>query len=294
MDGKVFRVGVLAVCSLLAMGAAAWEYRFVPVEVTSASAEAGEASGQEARWYVLADDGLDNLRLPDVRTPVFDSRTLSERRQLGLPTQLPPIAEAHTDHVAYLTFDDGPDEKNTPVILDILKTYGVPATFYVTGKMAQKNPEVLRRIFAEHHAIGNHSYDHVYKNLYPNPQNFLAEMEKTDEIIYGILGVRPFILRAPGGSWGMFTPAYGPMLVENGYVEHDWNVSSQDAAGGKRSAAELVANVDAQTDRVKNAIILMHSTTGKDSTAAALPAIIELLVRKGFTFGVMSPATPHP
>ena len=290
MDRKSFRVGLLAVFCVLAVALAVWQYRFVPLSLPKEP----ETAGQEARWYVLADDGLDNLTIPDVRTPVFDSRTLAERRALGLPTQLPAIAEVHTDHVAYLTFDDGPDERNTPIILDILKTYGVPATFYVTGKMSEKHPEVLKRIFAEHHAIGNHSYDHVYKNLYPNPQDFLAEMEKTDEIIYGILGVRPFILRAPGGSWGMFTPEYGPLLVANGYVEHDWNVSSQDAAGGELTAAELVANVDAQTDRVKNAIILMHSTAGKDSTAAALPAIIELLVKKGFTFGVVTPMTPHP
>ena len=59
---------------------------------------------------------------------------------------------------------------------------------------------------------------------------FFREMAQTDEILYGILGVRPLILRAPGGRIGHFTAAYAPALKAHGYVEHDWNVSSADAA----------------------------------------------------------------
>ena len=59
-----------------------------------------------------------------------------------------------------LTFDDGPHPENTPRILDILKDKGVKATFFVIGKNAEKYPDLLRRIDAEGHIVGNHSYSH--------------------------------------------------------------------------------------------------------------------------------------
>ena len=147
-------------------------------------------------------------------------------------TALPDITPYRTGKTVYLTFDDGPDDKNTPAVLDVLREAGVKATFYVTGRQAEAHPDVLQRIYDEGHAIGNHSYDHRYEKLYPDVNGFLAEMERTDEIIYGILGVRPLILRAPGGRIGHFTAAYAPAIRANGYVEHDWNVSSADAAPG--------------------------------------------------------------
>ena len=139
---------------------------------------------------VFAADDLSNLApdAPDV--PVYDKHTLAERRAAGLPTALPDIAPYRTGKTVYLTFDDGPDGKNTPAVLDILKEAGVHATFYVTGKQSEAHPDVLQRIYDEGHAIGNHSYDHRYEKLYPDVNGFLAEMERTDEIIHSILGVR--------------------------------------------------------------------------------------------------------
>ncbi len=201
-----------------------------------------------------------------------------------------------TDRV-YLTFDDGPDDKNTPAILDILKENGVHATFYVTGQHAELHPDVLQRIYAEHHAIGNHSYDHDYKKLYTSPDAFLSEMERTDEIIHGILGVRPLILRAPGGVIGHFTKAYEPALKASGYVEHDWNVSSADAAPNHPVAQDFIDNIDGQTDQpvaAHAAIILMHCSEGHEETVKALPEIIRILKAKGYTFGVVTPMTPQP
>ena len=153
--------------------------------------------------HVLAADDFSNLApsMPDI--PVFDRYTLAERREKGLPTTLPDIVPYREGKVAYLTFDDGPDAQNTPAVLDILKEAGVHATFYVTGRQAEAHPEVLQRIYAEGHAIGNHSYDHRYEKLYPDVNGFLAEMEKTDAVIQGIIGVRPLILRAPGGDEGL-------------------------------------------------------------------------------------------
>ena len=76
---------------------------------------------------------------------------------------LPELAPYREGKVAYLTFDDGPDDKNTPAVLDVLKEAGVKATFYVTGVQAKAHPEVLRRIYDEGHAIGNQHWPAVVK-----------------------------------------------------------------------------------------------------------------------------------
>ncbi|WP_432646801.1 polysaccharide deacetylase family protein [Mitsuokella sp.] len=266
-------------------------------EQAASSSSSAESEKAEQPSYVLAADDFSNLQLTDPTLPVYDKYTLSDRRAKNLTTALPNITPYKEGKVVYLTFDDGPDDKNTPAILDILKENGVKATFYVTGAHAELHPDILQRIFDEGNAIGNHSYDHDYKKLYVSPQTFLAEMERTDEIIHGIIGVRPLILRAPGGVIGHFTDAYAPALKASGYVEHDWNVSSADAAPNHPVAQDFIDNIDSQTDQpvaAHSAIILMHCSEGHEETVKALPKIIEILKAKGYTFGVVTPMTPQP
>ena len=264
---------------------------------SSSSAGTTEAPAEAESDCVFVNDDFSNLQLTDPKVPVYDKYTISERRAKGLTTVMPDLAPYKEGKVVYLTFDDGPDDKNTPAILDILKENGVQATFYVTGQHAELHPDVLQRIYAEHHAIGNHSYDHDYKKLYVSPDAFLSEMERTGEIIHGIIGVRPLILRAPGGVIGHFTKAYDPALKASGYVEHDWNVSSADAAPNHPVAQDFIDNIDSQTDKpvaAHAAIILMHCSEGHEETVKALPEIIRILKAKGYTFGVITPMTPQP
>ena len=261
------------------------------------TAEAPADAAEKAPVRVLVADDLSNLALTAPDIPVYDRYTIAERRAAGLPTALPELTPYREGKVAYLTFDDGPDVQNTPAVLDILRDAGVHATFYVTGRQAQAHPEVLQRIYDEGHAIGNHSYDHRYEKLYPDVNGFLAEMAQTDEIIKGIIGVRPLILRAPGGRISHFTAAYVPALQESGYVEHDWNVSSADAAPNHPIAQDFIDNIAGQTEgeaTAHTAIILMHSSEGHEETVKALPEIIRLLQAKGYTFGVITPMTPQP
>lgn len=288
-------VGVLMVVGGVLTCTPSKETPSLPQPVQEAAEESAAEPQEPGR--VFAADDLSNLApdAPDI--PVYDKHTLAERRAAGLPTALPDITPYRTGKTVYLTFDDGPDDKNTPAVLDILREAGVKATFYVTGRQAEAHPDVLQRIYDEGHAIGNHSYDHRYEKLYPDVNGFLAEMERTDEIIYGILGVRPLILRAPGGRIGHFTAAYAPAIRANGYVEHDWNVSSADAAPGHPVAQDFIDNISSETDQevaARTAIILMHSSEGHEETVKALPKIIELLKAKGYTFGVITPMTPQP
>ena len=259
----------------------------------AAPAEEPAPVEEKAPAYITVADDFSNLALDNAETPVYDRYTLAQRWAKGLPTALPKIAPYRDKKVAYLTFDDGPDDKNTAAVLDILKQEGVKATFYVLGKNVKAYPETTKRIFDEGHALGNHSYDHDYKRLYASAESYLAEMEQADDAIYELLGVRPLITRAPSGRMGNFTAAYENIITANGYVEHDWNVSSADAAPNHPVAQDFIDNISGQAV-MNSAIILMHSSAGHEETVKALPEIIRVLREKGYTFGVITPMTPQP
>jgi hypothetical protein len=157
--------------------------------------------------------------MPVSGLPVYDSVTLSERQQAGLPTELPAIKPYYAEKTVYLTFDDGPDPDNTPAILRILHDNGVKATFFVIGNEVEKYPKILKQVFREGHAIGNHSYNHVYRDLYRSANAYTKQLNRTDEIIKRAVGVRPRISRAPGGTAGSFTKEYWDALKKQGYVD---------------------------------------------------------------------------
>lgn len=290
-------------------------FKFIPIAFLSATILAGcsqDTAEQQADTTAqpepvpvmidnryVADENYTDMQLADPTIPMYDRYTLEERIAGNMPRKLPeltPYQPAEGEKIAYLTFDDGPDTKVTVAILDVLKEHGVPATFYVTGLNCEAHPDILKRIYDEHHAIGNHSYSHVYKELYNNPNDFLYQMNQTDEIIKKIIGVRPMILRAPGGGQSeRFNTKFRPVLTENGYVEHDWNSSCEDATGVGIPAKTLIKHVNNQTgDKLKSAIILMHCNQSHMETAKALPEIIRILKEKGYKFGVVTPMTPQP
>ena len=295
-DTLVKVIGVLVIFVILGVAAGtAW----LAKSRNTVQTEGEPEPGVESAAYTLARGDYSNLTYDDIRLdkPVYDRYTLKQRLEKGLPTMLPALPRYTAEKVAYLTFDDGPDAVNTPAILDILKAKGVPATFYVLGSMVEKNPEVLKRIFTEGHAIGNHSYDHDYDRLYASKESFVEEMEQTDEAIFKVIGMRPFIIRAPGGTVGMFRADFYEHLNLLGYVEHDWNVLTEDATPEKPSAEQQICYIDRRTaGHLKDnmALILMHCNGGKEETVRALPGIIDNLRAKGYRFGVVTPITPQP
>ncbi|MBP2656792.1 MAG: polysaccharide deacetylase family sporulation protein PdaB [Firmicutes bacterium] len=159
----------------------------------------------------------------------------------------------------------------------------------------EKHPDILRQIYQEGHAIGNHSYNHVYRELYQSPNTYFSQLRRTDEIIKNILGVRPRISRAPGGSAGSFTKEYWDNLKKLGYTEVGWNISSGDASSAK--AGQLVDNIAAQMDNKNlwsHATLLMHDGRGHAETVKALPAIIKFYKDRQFEFRVVNFETPSP
>ena len=254
------------------------------------------ATVQAGKNYIVADDNLSNLQLADCTTPVYDKYIIWERQEKGLPIALPQLTPYEKESVVYLTFDDGPDDKVTPQILDILKAENVKATFYVCGNMVETYPAVLKRIFDEGHAIGNHSYNHNYNQLYSSPWNFMEQIIQTDNAIRNVIGVRPFIIRAPGGANGMFSANFYTMVADCGYVEHDWNVLTEDATPSRPNASQQINNVLRYLGEQppRTVILLMHSNSDKTETVKALPDLIHLLRDWGYKFGVVTPMTPQP
>ena len=271
------------------------ETKPVPVEEPVVEAPPVEEKIPQSDKFVTADKDFSNLQLTEVDKPVYDAYGVWDRQEKNLPMTLPDITPYESESVVYLTFDDGPDDKVTPQILDILKAENVKATFYVCGNMVEAYPEVLKRIFNEGHAIGNHSYNHRYDEIYKSPWSFMEQVIQTDNAIKNVIGVRPFIIRAPGGV-GMFSANYWTMIEDCGYVEHDWNALTEDATPSKPNASTQINNVLKYLgdNPPQSVIILMHSNSDKTETVKALPEMIKFLRAWGYKFGVVTPMTPQP
>jgi len=189
---------------------------------------------------------------------------------------------------AYLTFDDGPSEVTSDV-LDMLKLYGVRATFFVVYDDSKEAADLLRRMVAEGHTVGVHSTSHQYRQIYTSVEAFLSDFNKTAVWIEKETGQKPEIFRFPGGSVNTYNLPISEMLISEmlrrGYLYFDWNVSSGDAAGSV-SSSEISGNVirGAANRQGEKIIVLMHDGPGKANVRNALPHIIENLETSGRKF----------
>ena len=148
-----------------------------------------------------------------------------------------------------LTFDDGPLPPFTPQILDILRSKNAKATFFVCGKDAERHPEILRRICAEGHAIGNHTWSHPYL-YFMDRAKCAEEIDRTQKVIEETTGRTPRFFRPPyGARWfGLY-----PVLRERGLRVVQWSASGDDWRFG---ADAIVSSVRAGLR--PGAIILLH------------------------------------
>lgn len=200
------------------------------------------------------------------------------------------------EKIAYLTFDDGPSAKVTPRILATLKEKNAKATFFVvgTGKMS-----LLKDIQAEGHAIGLHSGTHEW-DIYNSTDAYFADLQAVSDKVYAQTGIRSKIIRFPGGSSNTVSKKHCAgimsklvtMVEDKGYSYFDWNVSSGDATGTKASAAEITKNVLNGAKNKTKICVLMHDLGTKDTTADALPDIIDGLREMGFRFEVLDENSP--
>lgn len=213
----------------------------------------------------------------------------------GNPPTAPGLAmrprqfQSEKGKMAFLTFDDGPYPSTTPQILAILAKEHVQATFFDIGRQVELNPDLLKDEYEQGHVIGNHTYSHNMTELYKGPQAFLADVKKAEDIMYNIIGMRPQIIRAPGGTVGHFNISYFNAVDAAGYLMEDWNVDTGDTDARLEPEKLLINNVKEQIQGKSRVVILMHDLAGKTTTIQALPTIIEMLKKQGFSFGVLGP-----
>jgi peptidoglycan/xylan/chitin deacetylase (PgdA/CDA1 family) len=176
-----------------------------------------------------------------------------------------------------LTFDDGPHPDFTPRMLDILAAYGIPATFFCVGLCARAYPELVARVVAGGHGVGNHTWSHPYLPDLTRDE-VLRQVDATGETLRMVTGALPALVRPPYGSR---TPD-----VLRWFAGHDlttvlWDVDSQDwaAPGTDRIVSTVTTAV------VPGSVVLMHDAGGdRGQTVAALPRVVEDLLGRGFRF----------
>jgi peptidoglycan/xylan/chitin deacetylase (PgdA/CDA1 family) len=194
----------------------------------------------------------------------------------------------------YLTFDDGPSIY-TGQILDVLAANDVKATFFVIGR-DEEYYEYYKRIVAEGHTIGMHSYSHVYQDLYASLDSFDEELTSLNDLIYEVTGTRSTIFRFPGGSSNQVSALpiedYIAYLNEHNLQYYDWNALSGDAVTSGLSPEQLVNNIMNDVRKNEDSIVLMHDLQTTHTTVESLQLLIDTLKSEDYEILPIDEDTP--
>lgn len=175
-------------------------------------------------------------------------------------------------HIA-ITFDDGPDLIYTPQILELLKAYGVTATFFLIGEKIEEHKEMVRRIFEEGHELGNHSYTHPsFDSL--SWKESVREIEKTQSLLQAITGRPCQFFRPPFGKLCLGS-IVGAWIANMSCVM--WNVDLKDFQAS--SSGEILAALQCQSLQPGD-VLLYHGTN--PHAVQALPVILDAIVAQKF------------
>ena len=156
-----------------------------------------------------------------------------------------------------LTFDDGPDSRYTPAVLDTLAEYDVHAMFFVCGEMAELRPDLLERMVDEGHVVGNHTWSHPLLTQLSRSQ-IRSQMERTSDVVEEACGVRPAWFRAPYGAWNRAAFQIG---AELGMEPMAWTVDTLDwQTPGARTIADRV-----EKGAAPGVVVLSHDAGGDRS-----------------------------
>jgi len=206
------------------------------------------------------------------------------------------VSSVHVDgpYIA-LTFDDGPNQKLTPRLLDLLAEHHIHVTFFVVGENAAEYPEILQRAVREGHEVGNHTWSHP--NLAKtSDENVRSQIKRTEEAITNAIGSRPTLFRPPYGSVTARQKHF--IHDELGYEIILWEVDPLD---WKNPGPNVVSSRILKETR-PGSIVLAHDIHAQ--TIQAMPATLTELEAKGFKFVTVSqllklqtptpPPTPKP
>lgn len=195
--------------------------------------------------------------------------------------------------VCYLTFDDGPYSKTTPLFLDVLKEKNVLGTFFVLKK--DNIDDLYRRIRDEGHTLANHTASHKIKNgIYRSEEAFIEDIKENDDFIYNLLGVKMDVMRFPGGSpqatySGLNKSSLVNKLVDMGYGYIDWTLTTGDGEANL-SPDGFLHNVVDKSGNYNVITVLMHDYS--KNTALCLGEMIDILREQGYIFLPLSYDSP--
>ncbi|MGW3252242.1 polysaccharide deacetylase family protein [Streptomyces fungicidicus] len=214
--------------------------------------------------------------------PVIDARA-GATQSLSVP-----------DHRLVLTFDDGPDPEWTPKVLDVLKKHDAHAVFFVTGTMASRYPDLVKRMVDEGHEIGLHTFNHPDLAL-QSTKRIDWELSQNQLAITGAAGIRTSLFRPPYSSFSaamdneswpvtQYIGSRGYLTVVNNTDSEDWK---------RPGVAEIIRR--ATPHGGKGAIVLMHDSGGdRSQTVAALDTFLPDLKAKGYEFDNLTEALDAP
>ncbi|WP_373057782.1 polysaccharide deacetylase family protein [Zunongwangia sp. H14] len=200
----------------------------------------------------------------------------------------------------YLTFDDGPVPEVTPWVLDLLKKYNAKATFFCIGDNVQKHPEIFRRIIAEGHAVGTHTFNHLngwktatsayIENTLQAEEVIISEVNEqkrkrgNEQSEFQIIDSKP---RTP--NFNLFRPPYGKIknsqarkLSKAGYTIVMWDIISYDF-NRNLPEEECLQNVLKNT-REGSIVVFHDSIKAFKNLEKVLPQILKHFSSKGYNF----------
>ena len=171
-----------------------------------------------------------------------------------------------------ITFDDGPVEKNTALVLDVLKCNNITATFFCIGKRMNENKELLKRIDEEGHIVGNHSYSHHFFFDFFSTKRLQKELEETNKISQEVIHKKLKLFRPP---YGVTTPSLAKVVKQGGYKTIGWSIRSMDTiTNDKKKLLDKITKVK------PGDIILFHEKV--TLTINVLQAFIDSVKEQGY------------
>jgi peptidoglycan/xylan/chitin deacetylase (PgdA/CDA1 family) len=178
-------------------------------------------------------------------------------------------------------------------LLDLLKRYGVKATFFVTG--SGSNGE-LWRMYKEGHSIGMHTMTHDYDSIYASEEAFFNDLYAIQDVIYRNTGLKPTLMRFPGGGSNLVSSKNEGIMTrlaqavqDSGFQYFDWNVDSNDA-GGAVQRKTVAANVIDGISKNRVSVVLQHDIHGY--SVAAVEDIIIWGLENGYRFLPLTETSP--
>lgn len=254
--------------------------------------------GREEKEYLSEEEiAAQDKRIEDEKKRIEEEKKKEEEAKKKAEEKKAYVPPAGPK-VVYLTFDDGPGP-DTGGLLDVLKKYGVKATFFVTCNRAG-NRQFIKRAYDEGHTIGLHSCTHDYAKIYTSEEAYFKDLEDVSNLVKDLTGVESKLIRFPGGSSNTVSKTYNKGVMsrltkavqEKGYAYFDWNVSSGDAGGANTSG--MVYNNITKSLRGDYSVVLQHDIKG--FSVDAVENVIKFGKQYGFEFRALdinSPTAHH-